>query len=95
MFQADLCLTPTVDGDAAVLMADEESAMANGVNGLPLRVGKDAASELHDVSRSLTSLLCVVVQTTTSVKAYRNGGPGDGVHAGDSRGIQLIPGQIF
>ena len=95
MFQAELRLTPTVDGDAAVLMADEESAMANGVNGLSMRVGKDAASELHDVSRSLTSLLCVVVQTTTSVKAYRNGGPGDGVQAGDAWGSQLIPAEIF
>jgi len=95
VFQAELRLTPTVDGDAAVLMADEESAMANGVNGLPLGIGKDAASELHDVSRSLTSLLCVVVQTTTSVKAYRNGGPDDGVQAGDSGGIQLIPAEIF
>ena len=95
MLQAELRLTPTVDGDAAVLMANEESALANGVNGLPLRVGKDAASELHDVSRSLTSLLCVVVQTTTSVKAYRNGGPGDGVRAGDAWGRQLIPAEIF
>ena len=95
MFQAELRLTPTVDCDAAVLIADEKSAMANGVNGLPLRVGKDAASELHDVSRSLTSLLCVVVQTTTSVKAQRNGGPGDGVQPGDAWGRQLIPAKIF
>ena len=95
MLQAELRLTPTVDGDAAVLMADEKLALANGVNGLPLRVGKDAASELHDVSRSLTSLLCVVVQTTTSVKAYRNGGPGDGVQPGDAWGSQLIPAEIF
>lgn len=57
MFKAELRLTLTVDGDAAVLLADEESAMANGVNGLPLRVGKNAASELHDISCSLTSLL--------------------------------------
>ncbi len=49
----------------------------------------------HDVCRSLTSLLCVVVQTTTSVKAYRNGGPGDGVQAGDAWGSQLIPAEIF
>ena len=95
MLQAELRLTPTVDGDAAVLMADEKLALANGVNGLPLRVGKDAASELHDVSRSLTSLLCVVVQTTTSVKAYRNGGLGEGVQPGDAWGRQLIPAEIF
>ena len=54
MFQAELRLTPTVDCDAAVLIADEKSALTNGVDGLPLGVGKDAASELHVVSRSLT-----------------------------------------
>ena len=95
MFQAELRLTPTVDGDAAVLIADQKSAMANGVNGLPLGVGKDAASELHVVSRSLTSLLCVVVQTTTSVKAHRNGGLGEDVQAGDALGKQLIAAEIF
>ena len=95
MFQAELRLTPTVDCDAAVLIADEKSALTNGVDGLPLGVGKDAASELHVVSRSLTSLLCVVVQTTTSVKAHRNGGLGDGVQPGDAWGRQLIPAEIF
>lgn len=69
--------------------------MANGVNGLPLGVGKDAASELHVVSRSLTSLLCVVVQTTTSVKAHRNGGLGEDVQAGDALGKQLNAAEIF
>ena len=95
MFQAELRLTPTVDCDAAVLMADEKSALTNGVDGLPLGVGKDAASELHVVSRSLTSLLCVVVQTTTSVKAHRNGGLGEDVQAGDALGKQLIAAEIF
>ena len=95
MFQAELRLTPTVDCDAAVLMADEKSALTNGVDGLPLGVGKDAASELHVVSRSLTSLLCVVVQTTTSVQAHRNGGLGEDVQAGDALGKQLIAAEIF
>ena len=95
MFHAELRLTPTVDCDAAVLMADEKSALTNGVDGLPLGVGKDAASELHVVSRSLTSLLCVVVQTTTSVQAHRNGGLGEDVQAGDALGKQLIAAEIF